>query len=153
MEIELNEEQVMLRDTVRRFAAEVVARPADLKVVSISAPAQNFSGEKTSVTYTVRNDGSAVWAGTRLWVDAIYISPDPTFIAARAVRMNAVNPKFVLRNHLAEQAIRQARDGDFGEVNRLLKVLQRPFDEQPEHAAYAGFPPDWAQHLEVSCSS
>ena len=73
--------------------------------------------------------------------------------AQRAERMNRANPKYVLRNHLAEQAIRQAREGDFGEVQRLLKVLQRPFDEQPEHAAYAGFPPDWAQHLEVSCSS
>ncbi|MED5619326.1 protein adenylyltransferase SelO [Ideonella sp. BN130291] len=73
--------------------------------------------------------------------------------AERAARMDAVNPKFVLRNHLAEAAIRAARDGDFTETMRLLKVLQRPFDEQPEQAAYADFPPDWAQHLEVSCSS
>ena len=73
--------------------------------------------------------------------------------AERAGRMNRVNPKFVLRNHLAEQAIRAANEGDFTETQRLLKVLQRPFDEQPEHAAYADFPPDWAQHLEVSCSS
>jgi len=73
--------------------------------------------------------------------------------AERAVAMNRVNPKFVLRNHLAEQAIRQARGDDFSEVQRLLKVLERPFDEQPEHSAYADFPPDWAQHIEVSCSS
>jgi uncharacterized protein YdiU (UPF0061 family) len=71
----------------------------------------------------------------------------------RALRMNRVNPKFVLRNHLAETAIQRARDGDFGEVQRLLKVLQRPFDEQAESEADAGFPPDWATHLEVSCSS
>ena len=67
--------------------------------------------------------------------------------------MNRVNPKFVLRNHLAEGAIRNAREGDFSEVQRLLRVLQRPFDEQPEHASDAGFPPDWAHQLEVSCSS
>ncbi len=71
----------------------------------------------------------------------------------RAARMNRVNPKFVLRNHLAETAIVRARAGDFGEVERLLKVLKRPFDEQPEHEADAGFPPDWARQLEVSCSS
>jgi uncharacterized protein YdiU (UPF0061 family) len=71
----------------------------------------------------------------------------------RALRMNRVNPKYVLRNHLAETAIREARGGDFAEVGRLLKVLSAPFDEQPEHAAYADFPPDWAQHIEVSCSS
>jgi uncharacterized protein YdiU (UPF0061 family) len=73
--------------------------------------------------------------------------------AERASRMKRVNPKYVLRNHLAELAIRQAQQGDFSEVQRLLKVLQRPYDEQPEHSADAGFPPDWAQHIEVSCSS
>jgi serine/tyrosine/threonine adenylyltransferase len=35
----------------------------------------------------------------------------------------------------------------------LMKVLQRPFDDQPEAATYAAYPPAWAQHLEVSCSS
>jgi len=74
---------------------------------------------------------------------------------ARALRMNLVNPKFVLRNHLAESAIRAAQGGDFGETQRLLKVLQRPFDEQDASAsaAYAGFPPEWAHSIEVSCSS
>ncbi len=71
----------------------------------------------------------------------------------RATRMRRTNPKYVLRNHLAEQAIRQAQTGDFSEVQRLHRLLQRPFDEQPEHEADAGFPPIWAQQLEVSCSS
>ncbi|MDR5750628.1 MULTISPECIES: protein adenylyltransferase SelO family protein [unclassified Caballeronia] len=71
----------------------------------------------------------------------------------RAAAMNRVNPKYVLRNHLAEQAIRQAKEKDFSEVERLLRVLSRPFDEQPEFDAYAGLPPDWASDLEVSCSS
>jgi serine/tyrosine/threonine adenylyltransferase len=73
--------------------------------------------------------------------------------AERRIRMNQANPKFVLRNHLAEHAIQRAEANDFSEVARLLKVLSHPFDEQPEHDADAGFPPDWAQHLEVSCSS
>ena len=75
--------------------------------------------------------------------------------AERALRMNRANPKFVLRNHLAEAAIRAAQGGDFGETQRLLKVLQHPFDEQDASAsaAYAGFPPEWAQSIEVSCSS
>jgi uncharacterized protein YdiU (UPF0061 family) len=59
----------------------------------------------------------------------------------------------VLRNHLCEVAIQHARDGDFSEVQRLHKVLQRPFDDDSGTAADAGFPPDWASHLEVSCSS
>lgn len=75
--------------------------------------------------------------------------------AERALRMNRVNPKFVLRNHLAEVAIRAAQAGDFTETRQLLKVLQRPFDEQDAAASavYAGFPPEWASTIEVSCSS
>jgi uncharacterized protein YdiU (UPF0061 family) len=73
--------------------------------------------------------------------------------AARAEAMNRVNPKYVLRNHLAEAAIRQAKEKDFSEVERLATVLRRPFDEQPDYEAYAGLPPDWASSLEVSCSS
>lgn len=67
-------------------------------------------------------------------------------------RMLAVNPAVVLRNHLAEGAIRAAQQGDFSEIERLLKVLGRPFDE-PVLPSDAALPPDWAQHLEVSCSS
>ncbi len=66
--------------------------------------------------------------------------------------MCAVNPAVVLRNHLAEGAIRAARVGDFSETQRLLQALQRPFDE-PMQASDAAFPPDWAHTLEVSCSS
>ncbi|QNM96046.1 protein adenylyltransferase SelO [Chitinimonas koreensis] len=73
--------------------------------------------------------------------------------AVRQAAMRAVNPKYVLRNHLAEAAIRAAKTGDFGEIDRLRTLLARPFDEQPEHEAYAGLPPDWAQDLSVSCSS
>ena len=73
---------------------------------------------------------------------------------ARALRMDRVNPKFVLRNHLAESAIRAAQAGDFSEVHQLLKVLASPYDEHPNApAAYAALPPDWAHQLEVSCSS
>lgn len=73
----------------------------------------------------------------------------------RAVRMNRVNPKFVLRNHLADEAIRAAQAGDFAPTTRLLEVLQNPFDEQTDAATafYAGFPPEWAAGIEVSCSS
>ncbi len=68
-------------------------------------------------------------------------------------RMLQRNPKYVLRNHLAEVAIRSAQAGDFGMVGDLLRVLQSPYDEHPSHAEWADFPPDWAQHIEISCSS
>jgi len=79
----------------------------------------------------------------------------------RRAAMNRVNPGVVLRNYLAEAAIRQATValGDppgqrkFTEVARLAQVLASPFDEQPASAQYAALPPDWASHIEVSCSS
>ncbi|MGH7715796.1 MAG: protein adenylyltransferase SelO family protein, partial [Vulcanimicrobiaceae bacterium] len=73
--------------------------------------------------------------------------------AERRARMNQANPKYVLRNYLAQIAIQNAERKDFSEVRRLLAVLRRPFDEHPEHDAYAEPPPDWGRHLVVSCSS
>ena len=67
--------------------------------------------------------------------------------------MLKTNPRFVLRNHLAEQAIRSAKLGDLHELQTLQTLLERPFDEHPGHAAYADFPPDWASTLSISCSS
>jgi uncharacterized protein YdiU (UPF0061 family) len=73
--------------------------------------------------------------------------------AERRERMMRTNPKYVLRNYLAQVAIERAQNGDFNEVHKLLSVLERPFDEQPGNESYAALPPDWASHLEVSCSS
>jgi uncharacterized protein YdiU (UPF0061 family) len=73
--------------------------------------------------------------------------------ADRKAAMDEVNPKYVLRNYLAQVAIEKAQQKDYSEIARLLSVLERPFDEQPENEAYAALPPDWASHLEVSCSS
>ena len=67
--------------------------------------------------------------------------------------MDAVNPKYVLRNYLAQNAITQAQQHDFSEVARLLHLLERPFDEQPQMQAYAAPAPDGVCHIEVSCSS
>src|SRR5205823_15114507 len=50
-------------------------------------PAQNFSGEQATVQWTVQNSGASVWAGTHYWVDQVYLSPDPTFIASRATSL------------------------------------------------------------------
>ncbi|MEB0141055.1 MULTISPECIES: protein adenylyltransferase SelO [unclassified Undibacterium] len=71
----------------------------------------------------------------------------------RQAAMKRCNPKYVLRNYLAQQAIEQAQNKDFSEVNKLAAILAHPFDEQAEHAAYAAAPPDWAGTLAVSCSS
>ena len=97
-------------------------------------------------------DGAAyaAWTGrygTRLALEA---SAD----AERKARMDRVNPKYVLRNYLAEAAIRKAADErDYSEIGRLMRLLARPYDEQPGMQAYAEPAPDWASALAVSCSS
>ncbi|MDB5969740.1 MAG: YdiU family protein [Hydrocarboniphaga sp.] len=73
--------------------------------------------------------------------------------AARRARMHAVNPKYLLRNHLLQAAIERAEAGDADEIDRLFRIVQRPFDEQPENQAYAAEPPPEARHISVSCSS
>lgn len=79
---------------------------------------------------------------------------DPQTTAERRQTMLASNPAYVLRNHLAEQAIRQAEDElDYSEIRRLADCLARPFTENPVFSDYARLPPDWAKTLSVSCSS
>ena len=74
--------------------------------------------------------------------------------AGRRNRMNQVNPKYVLRNYLAQIAIERAtQHKDYAEIEQLLRLLQQPYDEQPGMASYAAPPPEWARHIEVSCSS
>ena len=73
--------------------------------------------------------------------------------AAAGAAMLAVNPRFVLRNHLGELAIRQARQKDYSGVSTLTTLLSAPCEEHPGFEAFAGFPPAWASTIEISCSS
>lgn len=73
--------------------------------------------------------------------------------SARRTRMHAVNPLYVLRNYLAQNAITAAEQGDYGPVQELHAVLSRPFEEQPGMQRYTERPPQWGKHLEISCSS
>jgi uncharacterized protein YdiU (UPF0061 family) len=92
-------------------------------------------------------------AGIDAWLAAFAALHPPASRALASQRMLSSNPKYVLRNHLGELAIRAAREKDFSVVADLLKVLQSPFDEHPAHKSFAGFPPDWAAGIEISCSS
>jgi uncharacterized protein YdiU (UPF0061 family) len=78
---------------------------------------------------------------------------EPASDAVRAGRMLAANPKFVLRNHLAQAAIEKAEARDYSELERLHAILRAPFDEQPGNERYAEPPEPSAPRVEVSCSS
>jgi uncharacterized protein YdiU (UPF0061 family) len=138
---EHDDDQALIDDLLRLMAAD----HADFTITF-----RRLAGPD-SLTRDVFIDREAVDAWARRYRARLALEASDDI--QRAARMNRVNPKFVLRNHLAQTAIELAQQGDFGEVQRLLQVLERPFDEQPEYAAYADHPPAWAQQIEVSCSS
>ncbi|MEH6559081.1 MAG: YdiU family protein [Oceanicoccus sp.] len=71
----------------------------------------------------------------------------------RQTMLNA-NPKYILRNYIAQQAIDKAtKDQDYSDIGNLLTILQSPFEEHPLFSEYASAPPDWGKRLEISCSS
>jgi uncharacterized protein YdiU (UPF0061 family) len=103
--------------------------------------------QQNACPYT-HTDGLEWWAGYQQRLDQEGLS-----VKARTAAMNAVNPKYVLRTWMAQEAIDLAQQGDDDGVQRLRRLLMRPFDEQVEYERYAQAAPDWAQGLALSCSS
>ena len=85
------------------------------------------------------------------------VRQDAMPIPERIGHMNRANPKYVLRNYLAQQAIDALERGDASVLERLMAVLQRPYDAQPGHDELANRRPEWARHKAgcsaLSCSS
>ncbi|KAJ7337801.1 hypothetical protein OS493_007958 [Desmophyllum pertusum] len=89
------------------------------------------------------------------YADRIQLNGDVDIEKARKRRMQEVNPRYVLRNWMAQSAIQKAEKNDFSEVRQLLEILKLPFlkQEVAEDLGYSSQPPPWASKLHVSCSS
>jgi len=104
--------------------------------------------DRTAQMFTDRN-GWYAWQGRY----RARLADESRSESARRAAKHTPNPKFILRNYLAQVAIERAQAGDFTEIARLHAILRRPFDDQPEYDAYAAPPPGWARDISVSCSS
>lgn len=107
------------------------------------------------VDLVIDRDGAEKWLDRYLArchqeVDA---SGNPISSQERCEAMRSVNPKYVLRNYLAQIAIEKAELGDYSEIESLMTVLNNPFEEHPSLEHYAALPPHWASDIEISCSS
>jgi uncharacterized protein YdiU (UPF0061 family) len=126
-----------------------------LSEVSIDAPTLD------SVAASFYNDAKRrnLDGELRQWLEqyAARVRNDSLAPAERVRRMNAANPRFVLRNYLAQQAIDRAEQGDYSEIHELLEVMRRPYEDQPGRERFAARRPDWAKQKAgcsmLSCSS
>ncbi len=132
---------------------------ADLSVENIDADNDNLLAPLLIAYYAPdglsKDDKQAIADWLRRYLKRV--QQDGVDDATRKARMNQVNPKYVLRNYLAQMAIDKAEQGNYTLVNELLDVMRRPYDEQPEFEQYAEKRPDWARNKPgcsmLSCSS
>lgn len=81
------------------------------------------------------------------------LASEPGTAAERKALMNSVNPLYILRNYLAQQAIEAAEQGDTAPLHQLLQVLKQPYLQQQGKESFAAPPPDWGKAMSISCSS
>ena len=167
----------------RRYAAKLGLRPREETIELSYALFSFFGGQETDMTIFYRSLGQLVTgqrptAFPEALKVAFYESPSEDTLRAGldwlqlwwdrtreedaapsvlAERMNAVNPKYVLRNYLAQEVIDQATAGDVSGISKLLEVLRQPYTEQPGQDHFAEKRPDWARSKPgcsaLSCSS
>ena len=143
----------LVEDVMQLMAAEKVDFSIFWRQLSHAVVRQSQSTAVTDAGWSLVTDLVLDRPRLLAWLERYTARAGHTHFASMGAQMLRTNPKFVLRNHLAEVAIRQAKAGDFSEIDRLYNLLQSPFDEHPGFEAYADLPPDWADQLEISCSS
>jgi uncharacterized protein YdiU (UPF0061 family) len=128
--------------TLGRFDAAAAGAPAPSAASGVFADA--FYDEAKRGTFAPQLDAWLVAYAARVGQDGVPADE-------RRASMNAANPKYVLRNYLAQQVIDRAEQGDFAGIAELLDVMRRPYDEQPGRESFTARRPDWAR-VKAGCS-
>ena len=137
----------------RRLAdVPVTTAPAEQSETELLAPLQDAYYQPETITADMQAQ-TAAWLRTYN-ARILHAGVED---GARRAQMNAINPKYVLRNYIAQLAIDKADEGDNSLVTDLLDLLRNPYDEQPTMEQYAAKRPEWARHRAgcsmLSCSS
>jgi serine/tyrosine/threonine adenylyltransferase len=121
--------------------------------VSPDATDDDLLSPLESAWYQTDEIAGAVHDGLVTWLRAWGVRADASGLsdADRVAAMNSTNPKYVLRNYLAQQIIDAATGGDYTPLHEMLEVLRHPYDEQPGRERLAAKRPEWARHR-VGCS-
>lgn len=103
--------------------------------------------------YDIKSVTEAIKDRWNLWFDSYADRLQRESISAKAKKenMNKVNPKYVLRNYMAQLAIDHANKGDYKLIDELYNLLKQPYAEQPKHQKWFAKRPEWARH-KVGCS-
>jgi uncharacterized protein YdiU (UPF0061 family) len=152
-ESEREADWTLVEDLMQLMAAEKVDFTLFWRQLSQAVVQQSLATTMLDTGWSAVTDRVLDRPRLLAWLARYTARAGQTNFAAMGQHMLRTNPKFVLRNHLAEVAIRQAQAGDFSEIETLHTLLKSPFDEHPHLEAYADLPPDWASQLEISCSS
>ena len=127
----------------------------DMALVNVAAPELAVLQDSFYRSELLDAHASAFSTWLEHWAERVRSDAEPP--ETRVKRMNAVNPRYVLRNYLAQQAIDRAEQGDAAMIHELLEVLRNPYDEQAGREAFAAKRPEWARHKAgcsmLSCSS
>jgi uncharacterized protein YdiU (UPF0061 family) len=139
-------------DLIKRLLAAMQNADADFTLTfRMLAQAAEIRGNETALRELFA-DTSEINNWLQHWRQRL--ESDPQSPVERAARMRSVNPAFIPRNHQVEAALKAAsQDGDFRPFRQLLAILQRPYDEQPEFAAYAQPPQPSERVLQTFCGT
>jgi len=103
----------------------------------------------TALSDMFKNSDYGKWASYY----AKRLKEEPNIKTERKKLMNSVNPKYILKNYIAQKAIAKAEQGDYSEISKVYTILKNPFTEQPEYKEYCKPAPKQYRNLSLSCSA